>query len=355
MKKIFLIAASAMMVLASCTKVVINYPEDAQPQEIAMFAVNKSATKAPVGGAVEGATFPTDYNMMVAAYLVSGTTNTTPGEYFTNKIFAKNGDTWTGGQYWPVSTATLNFVAIAPHIDDNVTTTISEKSATSEPGVATVNIANNQTNQYDVMYAVGQSTKTAGQQPEEVVMVFKHALSWVNFTFNTATTGVTIKINSVKINDAAYNGTLTVTSTNYTTNTNQEATTSWTSTTTIDYIEVPGAGDNFVLNTTANDYQSFGKGLLVVPHNYSNDNPKPSFTINYTVTQDGKAFTYDYTYTFTNGVTWEEGKKYVYKVSITLHEIEVKPSVEDWGDPDEEEINADEKVDNTPAGGNPTA
>ena len=86
MKKIFLIAASAMMVLASCTKVVINYPEDAQPQEIAMFAVNKSATKAPVGGAVEGATFPTDYNMMVAAYLVSGTGNTTPGEYFTNKI-----------------------------------------------------------------------------------------------------------------------------------------------------------------------------------------------------------------------------------------------------------------------------
>ena len=116
MKKIFLIAASAMMVLASCTKVVINYPEDAQPQEIAMFAVNKSATKAPVGGAVEGATFPTDYNMMVAAYLVSGTENTTPGEYFTNKIFAKKGSaaTWTGGQYWPVSAATLNFVAIAP-------------------------------------------------------------------------------------------------------------------------------------------------------------------------------------------------------------------------------------------------
>ena len=84
MKKILLIAASAMMLLASCTKVNVNYPDNGQPQEIAMFAVNKSATKAPV----KDAAFPTNFNMMVSAYLVRGTANTTTaGEYFNQKFF----------------------------------------------------------------------------------------------------------------------------------------------------------------------------------------------------------------------------------------------------------------------------
>ena len=297
-----------------------------------MFAVNKSATKAPVGGAVEGATFPTNYNMMVAAYLVSGTENTTPGEYFTNKIFAKKGSaaTWTGGQYWPVSAATLNFVAIAPETEnvDQVTTKISEKSETSEtsePGVATVTIANNQTNQYDVMYAVGQSTKTAGQQPEKVEMVFKHALSWVNFTFNTTnTTGVTIKINSVKINGAAYNGTLTVKSTKYTITEGQVASTSWNENPeTLNNIPVPGAADGLLLNDNTNDYELFGKGLLVVPNVEATN-----FVINYTITQSGIAHTFDYTYTSLSA--WNAAKKYTYAVNITLSEITIEPSVTPW-------------------------
>lgn len=320
MKKIFLIAASAMMVLASCTKVVINYPEDAQPQEIAMFAVNKSATKAPVPANV----FPENYNMMVAAYLAAG--DATAGVYFTDKTFSKNGNTWTGGQYWPVSAATLNFVAIAPQTANQVTTTISEKSETSEPGVATVTIADNQTHQNDVMYAVGQSSKTAGQKPGNVAMVFKHALSWINFTFNTAnTSGVTIKINSVKINGAVYNGTLTVESSNYTTTSAQVATTSWSNNTTkIDDVSVPGTADGLILNTETADYQGFGSGLLVVP-----DVQATNFVINYTITQgDQVTHTFDYTYPLTSD--WDAAKKYTYAVNITLSKIEIDPSVTPW-------------------------
>lgn len=310
-----------------------------------MFAVNKSATKVPVGGAVEGATFPTDYNMMVAAYLAAG--DATPGVYFTDKVFSKNGNeaTWTGGQYWPVSAATLNFVAIAPETEDEdqVTTKISK---IGETGVATVTIANNETNLYDVMYAVGQSVKTAGQQPEKVDMVFKHALSWVYFNFKTTNNAndVTIKINSVKINNAACNGTLTVTSAKYTTTEDQEASTSW-SNKQIDDIAVPGAGIELTEN-----YQSFGDGLLVVPDVQATD-----FVINYTITQssDQVEHTFDYTYPLTSA--WDAAKKYTYAVTITLSKIEINPSVEDWGDPVEEEINVDEEVDNTPAEENTTA
>ena len=53
MKKFFLIAASALMVFASCTKVNINYENDGQPQEIGVFAVNKNMVK----GAVSNGTF----------------------------------------------------------------------------------------------------------------------------------------------------------------------------------------------------------------------------------------------------------------------------------------------------------
>lgn len=286
-----------------------------------MFAVNKKATKA----AVADDKFPTNYKMMVAAYLAAG--DATPGVYFTDKIFSKNGDTWTGGQYWPVSAATLNFVAIAPHIEGQVTTTISGTSGTSEPGVATVTIANNQTNQNDVMYAVGHSAKTAGQQPAKVDMVFQHALSWVNFTFNTTnTTDVTIKINSVKINGAAYNGTLTVASDTYTTNTtNQVATTEWNENPeTLNDILVPGAADGLELNKVTTDYQLFGAGLLVVP-----DVKATNFVINYTITQtDQVAHTFDYTYSLTSD--WDAAKKYTYAVNITLSKIEINPSVTPW-------------------------
>lgn len=333
MKKILLIAASAMMVFASCTKVNVNYPDNGQPQEIAMFAVNKKATKAPV----DGTAFPTNYNMMVAAYLAAG--DATKGVYFTDKIFSKNGDTWTGGQYWPVSAATLNFIAIAPQTDDQVTTTISNN------GVATVTIASNETNQNDVMYAVGQSAKTAGQQPENVEMVFQHALSWVNFTFNTTNTAdVTIKINSVTINGAAYNGTLKVTSTEYTTTEDQEATTEWDwenpeNPEKLNGILVPGGPDDGL--ELDGDYQSFGDGLLVVPNVKATN-----FVINYTITQgeQGEQVEHTFNYTYELKSAWDAAKKYTYAVNITLSKIEIDPSVDEWDPVEDIEIDADEVV-----------
>lgn len=314
MKKIFLIAASAMMVFASCTKVDINYPDNGQHQEIALFSVNKNMVKAPVTGTA----FP-DYPMQVAAYLAQAD-GATPGEYFGGTTFSKNSDgVWTGGQYWPISDAIINFFAVAPQ---NATCTTAFKALTTGEDpvkVAETTVTSNITTQYDVMYALAQGKHTAGGDYSNVSMTFKHALSLITYSSGTLATG--IAINSVTLNNVYFDGTgtFTVPQANYTSITatdvvvSESVTPTWKAT-----------GD------VAN--KLIGDGILVVPNTYNYDATaaNPSLTINYSV----GGFTYDYTYTLpaaNTPVTWAPGKKYNYKISISLNEIKIVPDVEEWG------------------------
>lgn len=361
MKKIFLIAASAMMVLASCTKVVINYPEDAQPQEIAMFAVNKSATKAPVADG----NFPTNYEMKVAAYLASGAQGnsgfTAGGDYFDGTLFTKvqGENIWTGGKYWPVSTSKINFLAVAqqPSSNSPYTGTVEEVVFGEKVGNATnnsnftkqavVTFANNQTtennyNQFDLMYAAGQGTHDEGESydNDNVTMTFKHALSWIKFTVATNVTG-TLKVNSIRLSKASYGGTMTISNTNFdsTDPTKVETgdyTVVWTDPTSADNVYVPGAEANSTVtiaseldvNTTQT---SFGNGLLVVPVDYSNaeKGSRPTITINYTMNQGNGDYTFERTIEIPQ-INWVANKIYTYALTINLQEIEIEPSVTTW-------------------------
>jgi len=361
MKKIFLIAASAMMVLASCTKVVINYPEDAQPQEIAMFAVNKSATKAPVGN--DNLSFPTNYEMKVAAYLASGAQDnigfTAGGDYFNGTLFTKveNQNIWTGGKYWPVSTSTINFLAVAmqpssrsPYTGSVSSVVFGEKvgNATNNSNFtkqAVVTFANNQTtannyNQFDLMYAAGQGIHTEGQSYSDVTMSFKHALSWIKFTVATNVT-CTLKVNSIRLSKASYGGILTISNTKFDSTDPNEVETGdytvvWTQPTSADNVYVPGAEANsnvaiaseLNVNTTQT---SFGNGLLVVPVDYSNvpDNSRPTITINYTMNQGNGDYTFERTIVIPQ-INWVANKIYTYALTINLQEIEIVPSVTPW-------------------------
>lgn len=357
MKKIFLIAASAMMVLASCTKVVINYPEDAQPQEIAMFAVNKSATKAPVNTS----SFPTNYEMKVAAYLASGAQDnsgfTAGGDYFDGTLFTKveGENIWTGGKYWPVSTSTINFLAVAmqPSSTSPYTGTVDKVVFGEKVGNATnnsnftkqavVTFANNQTtennyNQFDLMYAAGQGTHDEGESydNDNVTMTFKHALSWIKFTVATNVTG-TLKVNSIRLSKASYGGTMTISNTNFdsTDPTKVETgdyTVVWTDPTSADNVYVPGAEANSASELNVNTTQtSFGNGLLVVPVDYSNvaDNSRPTITINYTMNQGGGDYKFERTIEIPQ-INWVANKIYTYALTITLQKIEIDPSVTSW-------------------------
>lgn len=312
MKKVLFFAVSAMFCLAACNKSEVVY--DTQPQEISLLAVNKVATKA----AVETAEFPTGWTMKVAAYLAAGDGVDAGRDYFTGTNFAKNGTYWTGGKYWPISAATLNFLAVAPEVTGKVVT-----NATSAASSSTTTVTGNEVyaTQYDVMYAVGRGSKDAGTAPSAGVdMVFKHAYCLLDFWFKTTLTPApTIIINSITVNDVACNGTLTVTPANA--NSPSEtlsANHTWSGYTPDTDIVVPTDGNTFTLNTTLTRYN---KGLMLIPND-----PMASFTINYTI--DGQEF--DYVYTPTPAVTWDAGTKYTYNITMTPALIQVNPSVTTW-------------------------
>ena len=327
MKKIFFLAVAATAMLAACNKTEVVPVGEAQ--EISFVAVNKTATKTPV----EGNVFKEGDNMAVAAYIVEGAS--TPGDFFAYTQFSKaTGETyWTGNpaRYWPLTSSTINFLAVTETGGDVDNTNVTFPG-TNYASSATVTLANNAVfNQNDLMYAAGQGSHTQGGAYTAVSMVFKHALSWINFQVSKADAdGYDLVVNSIKLNGAKYNGTLNLSNGQYNENsaqTTERVEATWTPDDKVDAVQVPdkngnGAAPTVTLTTS---YQLFGNGLLVVP-GYAD-----SFTINYTLTQEGgTANTYDYTYTLPAGATWEMAKKYFYNISFDLTEIEVNPSVTDW-------------------------
>lgn len=314
MKKVLCFAAMAMAIFASCQKTEIVGNNDG-PQEIGIFAINKTPTKAPV----EKTEFPTEYGMAVSAYLakvdggISGVRN-----YFTNCPFtyADATATWTGNQYWPLSDAVMNFHAIAPVVENVITTTFTNTTNCAETSVTEVK--NNETSQYDVMYAVARGTKE-NNTSTAVDMKFKHAYCWLDFNFNTSADAPTITINSITVNNVACNGELTVSATNMGSALDGEpvsAKASWKATAT--NINVPAS--TLTLSTTPTEFE---KGILLIP---SSDTKMTSFVINYTMGTQ----TLNYTYTAPSDMNWEEGKRYIYNISMLPTKISISPSVQGW-------------------------
>ena len=316
--------------LAACNKTEIIPIGDAQ--EIAFTAVNKVATKAPVNGT----TFLTTDDMDVVAYLASGN-GATPGTFFTETRFVNSGTTWTGKRYWPLSDATINFLAVT-NMGGNVNGHVENVFDVTTPASKVVSTltSNHEAAQTDLMFAACQGTHIQGTEYSSVPMVFKHALSWINFEVKTGNGNTDadpkITINSITLNQVPVNGTLTVTNNNYAT-TGTECTTenlgaSWGYT---DLVNVKLVENGIVNDDFKNDLPltgtstTFGtNGILVIP------SVQTSFTINYTITQpDGTPNTFDYEYELSGN--WEMAKKYVYKISMTLSEIEISPEIDDWG------------------------
>ncbi|MBR4298172.1 MAG: fimbrillin family protein [Bacteroidales bacterium] len=335
MKRFFFLAVAATCLLASCNKTEIV--PTGELQEISFVAVNKVATKAPV----DDATFLTGDDMDVAAYLAAGD-GATAGTFFTETKFtyASATETWTGKRYWPLSDATINFLAVT-NIGGGVTGHVENTFNAGNPASEVVSVltGNNDASQTDLMFAAGQGTHVQGAAYTNVGMVFKHALSWVNFQVKTGN-GLTdadpkIVINSITLNNAAVNGTLTVTNANYAATSNtcvtNNLTTDWSS---VSYsnmklietgIVTDDATDALLLT---DEFAEFGgNGILVVPSDQT------SFTINYTVTQpDGTPNTFNYTYNLA-GNKWDMAQKYVYHITMTLSEIQIEPSITSWGEP----------------------
>ena len=352
MKKILFLASLAAVAMTSCTSESNEYVggNDNTPKEIAFMPLAQKATRANAFSPFSETAFPDNYTMEVSANLNGG------GVYFSDVLFSKGeGTTWKGGQYWPLSACTLNFLAVT-----NWTTTptsVVSTAFTDGAKQATVTLGNNQPTdltapsaqtgaQHDLMYAVGrgivsQSTAISytGNEAGDaapVDMIFKHALAWVNFTVKTNASYTGFKLRYIKLLNAYYGGTYTLDNTTnynyaydgstYNSRTATAITGTWSSPTNQGAsIAVPGwTGASTDLTTTP---VPVGNGLVVVPTNGITPatNSFTGFEIGYTF--NGQ----DFTYTYSNNVVLEQAKKYTYAINFTLTEIEINPSVTDWG------------------------
>lgn len=329
MKRFFFLAVAATALFAACNKTEVVPTGEAQ--EISFVAVNKVATKVPV----DETAFKDGDDMHVAAYIVAG--SETDGNFFGPTHFTQNGTVWTGtpARYWPLTTSTINFLAVTGKGGgaSNSTTNFTGSFAS---GATVILNDNSAFNQNDLMFAAGQGKHEQGGDYNPVAMKFKHALSWVKFyVCKKDETGYDIVVNSIKLNGASYQGTLTLSNGQFNEETPQETDkvqASWSPATPKDDVLVPNkegtaAADKVTLaySNTGFTTTEFGYGLLVVP-GYAT-----SFTINYTLTQaGGVANTFDYTYTLPAGGNWEMAKAYFYYISFDLSEIEVSPEITDW-------------------------
>lgn len=328
MKKILFLASLAAVAMTSCTSESNEYVggNDNTPKEIAFFPVNQKATRGAdyQSYAVTGTTFPTGLNMYVAAY--DANKGTSGGDYFAKTQFANSTSTlWTGGKYWPFAECWLNFLAVA-NVSSGSAVTMSDASG------ATVTLADNSSNQYDLMYAIGHgevtlSGNTLSYTNATAAMEFKHAQSWLNFKVKASVAGITIT--GITVHGGVYEGSAGVTFTNYNykytdgTNT-QSVAVAWTvNSANAKDASVHMASNHAVSNTT---FQPVGSGIIMVPR----VDAFTGFTINYT-TSDGKA--YSYTYTFADATEMPDfvaGTQYIYNVMFNMHEIQINATVADW-------------------------
>lgn len=356
MKKYLFLVSVAALTMTSCSDQSTEFVGDKvaqQAREIAFAPLAKPTTRANAFTPVSTSSFPDNYTMEVSAN-VTASSSDADLVYFSDVSFAKgDGPTWKGGQYWPLSASTLNFLAVT----NWVTTPASVVSTafTTGANTAVVSLGNNAPAnltspaatgaQHDLMYAVGRGivsqstnaisyTGNAAGDAAPVDMVFKHALAWVNFTAVSNVSGFTL--NSITLNDAYYGGTYTLnnsTNSNYyydgttghDSRTASPITGTWSTPNNQNDVAVPG-WSSAAIAASPSTPTNIGNGLVIVP-TYGLATPTPSFTgftISYTF--NGQNFTY----TYTQDVTVEQAKKYTYAITFNLTEIEINPSVTTW-------------------------
>ena len=317
-----------------------------------------------------------DQTLYVAAYQAVATSPATVGNYFDKTSFIKNyqngssgasDNVWGGNpaRYYPLSPATLNFLAVtgkegSTDIGNHVTFNTTNYAQDVTVAYTSAN-SYSKTSQVDIMYGVGQgvvsqsgnSLSFAGggtTSAENIAMPFNHALALLNFQVKAASgqAGL-IQVNSITVHGASYTGTLEVVNANYAA-TDASAKTQpkifWTPAAAEDNV-VTGISD-YTLTTSfyPDNSASNWANVMIIPSNTEDrtdnsiDDPIQrgfnSFTINYTVkAQTGfAAQTYEYTYwpsgTVDTKTDVQEGKIYTYQITLTLHEIRIEPSVTDW-------------------------
>ena len=323
MKKYLLLASVAALAFTSCSDQSTEFVGAPEAREISFSPVAKPTTRA----AVDGTTFPTSASIEVAAYDATAEAN-----YFAPATFSNvtSTATWTGSKYWPFTPATINFLAYS-----ELTAGSATWNATNPASEVTLTMGDNKTAQNDLMYACGTGTVSQSTNtltfPGNISMAFKHAQAWVKFTVKAgdATSASAITVNSITLNSVSCQGTYTVTHANWDKTKAQRDAAAPAGTLDGSVSGVWSAYDTYAANvpavknagysalsTSAQDFAS----LMVVPNQGI-----ASFTINYSLGGN----TYNYTYTPAS-TALAQATKYIYDITLTVHEIVIAPTVEDW-------------------------
>lgn len=284
MKRFFILASAAIVALASCAKTEVVYND--APEEIALSTVNMPMTKAFTG------------NMTVFAYL-NGV------EYFGNTTFAQSGTYWKAAtaKYWPAS-GTLDFLVWAP-----ANANIDSDNATNLNG-----ISKGTNDQIDLLYG-----SASGDKDDEYVNVqLKHALSMVQINVagdpNVSLLGVEL-LNSTQKATAVVDFTTPAIT--------------WTADATAPKLaskalyDPTDDVDGDALSPTAKECPAF----FVVPL------AGTEASIKLTYKMAGSDTPLEYTTPDGALGEWAEGKHYIYNISVGANEIQLNPSVADWGTP----------------------
>lgn len=319
MKKILFLASLAAVAMTSCTSESNEYVggNDNTPKEIAFTPLTQPVTRT----AIEGTSFPYAKSIYVAAYDVTNNRDFFAQTTFTNPTASDQSpvNTWKGSpaRYWPLSACTINFLAFAEFGADPAPTWSKGTGVDANNQFIEFVMADNSSNQYDLMYAMGTKTLSAGaSSPGNVSMVFNHAQALIKFTVkgNSDAVSAGVSIDKISIASMICDGTFKVTHTNYNAASGQSVDGSWTSVGTASDREV---GSTTALTASEADYAQ----LLVVPSGNIT-----AFTITYSY--DSKQYTY--THTLASPIALAKATKYTFDITFNIHEIIIEPSITNW-------------------------
>ena len=357
MKTHQLILAAALVALAACTKGNVETQTNVDSNEIGFRAVTSMNTKAN-NAIITGTSYGTDNTFQVWGWQSEGGAFAEFSDNAASNFMTNLTIEWTKGAaaathdfawrnaahyyYWPF-TGKISFLAIHPSTVAPTSTGWDAANDVPQAAIADYTIAaGNKTT--DLMFATNEGSRRADALP----MVFKHALSQIQFRARTNedySADVTFTLNSVTLNNIDLSGDLAYANNAFTWTDNAAQTEDWA------YYATPQ-----VVNYAANDLAAdlYGAANVMIPQNayvhadavgepgdpgYVAEVPGTKITISYTMQQTGSA---DITGTVTvpapwskvnpaeSVLAWEPGKKYNYTLNFKLNEINFDPSVTNW-------------------------
>ena len=348
MKTNQLILAAALVALAACGKENLDLNrQDNLDNEIGFNVVNQKNTKAN-DQIISGTTYATDNTFKVWGWQSEAGDFSEFADDAASNFMSNLTISWCGGPqgraeawrnaehyyYWPF-TGKIGFLAVHP---STVAPTTTGWDATNDKPKATFAdytiAAGNKT--VDLMLATNEGTRRADALP----MVFKHALSQIQFRVRTNedySADVTFAVNSVTINNIDLSGDLAYANEAFTWTDNTTQTENWA------YYATSQNAVYAANDAAAADY---GTAVVMIPQpeyapvaqvgdpgdpGYVAPEAGTTITINYTMTPTvGAAATGDVTVSVPQ--EWLAGKRYLYTLNFRLNEILFNPSVTDWVD-----------------------